>query len=169
MEKKVKDLHQVHVRYNALVKSHSVLKQKHSVLKKKYLKLEHHHQRLQNQAELARITEGVDHGRHVASYSLEERFKVAMQHIRNKKFHDAYVLFESVLNSPEGAVFQNASVFYQAGVSAYQIRNWKRAKQLFEAASAHAHSFKDFEVIQRADLWLKVLNRTEVNTIRESK
>lgn len=176
---KAKHLRDVHVKYSALSKEHKDLK-------KRYLELEHKHHHLQNKVELTRreaenhrIT-GDAEGRHVAnlprklkpgkqvdapidvqSLSLAERTKLALKHTSNDKFHRAFVLFESVLSSPEGAAYQTPTMFYQAGVSAYKIRNWKRAREYFEAANSHAHSFKDFEVVRRTDLWLKILNRTQ--------
>lgn len=173
VQHKARHLSEINFKYDALQKEHTELQ-------RRYLELEHKYQSLENRLEVSRKeTEnlkfaGDKEGRHLAniendsthekdvlSLPMKERVELAMEHSRADRFSEAFVLFESVLWSPEGAKFQTPLAFYQAGVSAYEIRNWKRAKDYFEAASAHAHSLKDRALLHRSDLWLKVLNQSE--------
>ena len=151
---------------------HTVLEQKYLELEKKYLDLEHRYTSIltERQAKKARVINenktGHPDGRHLANIDykipshmdMKEKYDLATQHFQHKRFAEAYVLFEHVLWSPEGAAHQSPDAFYHAGITSFRIKNFSRAKEYFEAADAHSHSLRDQDLIRRTQLWLKVLN-----------
>lgn len=154
---------------------HAVLEKDFKDLNQKYLSLENKYASLSNELELERARKqnqdvaGDPEGRHLANIptvdnsdsSIGGRAKLALDHVRHGKFPEAFAIFESFLWVPEGTEFQTAETFYAAGVAAYQVRNFNRAKDYFEAANSHGNGLKDEETIRRTKLWLKVLAQRE--------
>lgn len=152
---------------------HRVLAAEHEKLRLKYLELEHQYQSLRAEMEMAHAKRenkeiaGHEEGRHLAnikfkvpnSMPMAERAKLAEAHARHGKFQEAFVLFESFLWVPEGAPFQTVEAFYNAGVASFSIKNMNRAREYFEAATAHGDGLRDTEILRRTKLWLRVLDK----------
>lgn len=153
---------------------HEVLEKELKDLNKKYLALEHKYVALQNDIELERARKqnqrfaGDREGRHIANIKVVEdsskspisdRARLAIAHVERGQFPEAFALFESFLWLPEGSDYQTVSTFYTAGIAAFQVKNFTRAREYFEAAVSHANPLADQETIRRTKLWLKVLSK----------
>ena len=152
---------------------HAILEAEYQSLRMKFLELEHEHHSLKAELEMERAKRenkriaGDEEGRHLANIvftvpahvSIEERAKLAAQHVVQGKFQEAFALFESFLWVPEGARQQTVTAFYDAGVAAFEIKNFNRAREYFEAASAHGDGLRDTETLRRTKLWLRVLDK----------
>lgn len=163
---KARDLQSIRSRYEVIEKEYEELRLKH-------LELEHKFQSVQAELEMERARHqnasitGSAEGRHLAniSYSvpetlsMKERYDLALKHVEHKKFQEAFVLFESFLWVPEGAPVQNAAAYYNAGVASFQVKNFNRAREYFEAANTHGDGLKDSETLRRTSLWLKILSK----------
>ena len=152
---------------------HKVLEAELKALKAKHLELANRYGTLQAELEMSRERKenleiaGDESGRHLANIKIEtpanlgmkERHALAMEHMNRGKFEAAYALFESFLWAPEGGPFQTVEAFYGAGVAAFQIRNFNRAREYFDAVNAHAHGLRDQETLRRTKLWIRVLEK----------
>ena len=169
-------LHNVNTKARELLDmhhDHQVLEHKFAELQKKYIELENSYQSVQAELDILKKTEnnfeetGSKHGRTLASIqydipvslSLESRYNLAFEQMRHKHYEEAAKTFESFLSIPEAHKFQNANAFYSAGVAWFELKNYKRAQELFETAVAHANPREREIYLKRVDLWMRVLNR----------
>lgn len=167
-------------RVNARARELSTMRQRHVILegeyqalRMKYLELEHDYQSVKAELEMEHAKRenkriaGDEEGRHLANIpyvvpahtSMEERATLASEHVAKGKFAEAFALFESFLWVPEGAKFQTVQTYYDAGIASFEIKNFNRAREYFEAASARGDGLRDTETIRRTKLWLRVLDK----------
>lgn len=149
-----------------------VLKTEHEQLRERFLELELRHARLENSLEIRNAKAenfkyaGSKAGRHLANIpameteakSVADRYKLALAHVEHRRFAEAFNLFESFLWVPEASGFHTVEAFYNAGISAFELRNMHRAREYFEAANSHGNALRDQEILRRTRLWLKVLD-----------
>lgn len=158
------------------------LKQKYFELQHEYFQLEERHNALLAKVQSAeeavkniRIT-GSKEGRSVAkiSYSvpsnltMEQKYLLAFNHMREKRFEEAAKTFDAVLSVPEGALFQNAHSFYESGVAWFEVKNFKKAREAFQAAKARAEGVEKPEMLRKVELWMKILDQRKLASAKES-
>lgn len=153
-----------------------VLEKRNAELEKRNMELESKYASLLADVESKKLGEnnlkltGSKNGRSPASidYRLptdldpEARITLAYQHMKEKRFSHAAVAFDSVLWVPEGALEQTAKNFYEAGVAWFEVKNFKKAKVCFAAATAHADGEDKKEIQRRVDLWMRVLEKKKM-------
>lgn len=159
----------VDIRYKAL-------DQEHEKLKKEYFELEHRYTELLAQTTSAHKAEqnlkltGAKDGRHLASIayevpadlSMDDRYNLALSHMKDNQFAQAAKTFETFLWIPDGAYYQTPKNFYEAGVAWFKIENFKKAKECFAASRARFESInaeEKMELEKRIDLWMRILEQ----------
>lgn len=150
-----------------------VLEEEHERLKKDYYRLEHSYMDLKanvdgNEAgELNLKVTGSLTGRTPASIHYEvpknlrpeEQLALAYEHFTEKRFAEASATFENFLTSPENAAIVDAPALYTAGVSWFEIGNYKKAKEYFEEARNGATGEQREKIQKKVDLWLRTIDR----------
>jgi hypothetical protein len=162
------ELKTIRVRYQVLEAELTALKGKHLELENRFTSLQAELEMSRERKENLAIT-GHESGRHLANIktvapkdlSMKERSRLAQEHFARGKFEAAYGLYESFLWQPEGGPFQTVDAFYGAGISAYQIKNFNRAREYFEAVNTHGNGLRDQETLRRTALWLRILNKQD--------
>lgn len=154
---------------------HKILEEKYEELEKKYVELEHEYAAMLAEIESKGRGEnnlkltGSRTGRTIASIHYEvpkgldndAKLELAFQHMRQKRFAEAAATFDTFLWEPEGAALQTARNFYEAGVAWFEVKNLKKARTCFEAATAHAEGDEKKEIQRRVELWMRVLDKTK--------
>lgn len=161
---KTMDLFTMDHRFHALEEQNAELEKKYLSLEAKYVNLLADVESQKKGESNLKLT-GSKEGRSIASIDYkvpkdmdpETRTDLAYQHLKEKRFSEAAITFDSVLWIPEGALEQTAKNFYEAGVAWYEVKNFKKAKLCFEAATAHADGEEKKEIQRRVDLWMRVL------------
>lgn len=152
---------------------YSNLQKKYYELQHEYFALEERHNALlakmqsQDEANQNLHLTGSKEGRTIASIeytvptglTMEQKYLLAFSHLREKRFLEAAKTFESFLNVPEGAPYQKAQSFYEAGVAWYEVKNFKKAREYFLAAQDRAEGVEKPQLVRKVELWLKVLDR----------
>lgn len=166
LNQKAKDMAELEARYEAL-------RREHETLRNEFYRLEHEHAELtaqlhsQKTASESLAATGSRLGRTPASISyrapagLDSQGLLALgyEHLREKRFAEAAVTFETLLSQPESAAVQGAGAYYSAGVAWYQINNFRKAREAFEAAKAHADGEERERVRKKVELWMRVIDR----------
>lgn len=154
------------IRYEELEKAHAELREEHYELEHRYLSLlaeveskRQGEERLKNTGSKDGRTPAEINYQVPADMDAEARNLLAYQHVKAGRFPQAAKTFDSFLWAPEGAAFQTAKNFYEAGVAWYQVRNYKKAKSCFQAVLQHADAVERTEFERRVDLWMRVLDQ----------
>lgn len=166
LNKKAEHMAELEARYEAL-------RREHEALQKEFYRLEHEHAELtaklrsQETASESLSATGSRLGRAPASIAYrapaglntEALLALGYEHLREKRFAEAAVTFETLLNQPESAALQGASAYYSAGVAWFKINNFRKAREAFEAAKAHADGEERERVRKKVELWMRVIDR----------
>lgn len=160
-------------RFSELEAKYEALAKEHEALKRDHYRLMHEHDELlaevksRRRAEASLAATGSRTGRdpaavgYKAPHGLTPQALLALgyEHLREKRFGEAAVTFESLLTSPEGAAVQGADLCYSAGIAWFQLGNFKKARESFEAALAHAEADEKERVRKKVELWRRVIDR----------
>lgn len=166
MAEKIERMRTAETRYEAL-------EREHAELKKRYFALEHEYESLRAEVESKDTAErnlklaGSPSGRSLASIpykvpenlNMDQRYALAFEHMREKRFAEAAATFESFLSEPEGASQQTANAFYTAGVAWFKLENYKKARQYFEVSLQKADGEERAKIHHKVELWMRVLDK----------
>ena len=163
---KIEHLRSLEAKYEALL-------QEHEKLKKEYFVLENQLDSLRAQSESTHLAEenlrltGSPVGRSPASVDYkvpegldhEQRYALAFDHMRERRYGAAAVSFESFLHEPEGAAYQTANAFYTAGVAWFQLDNFNKARAYFDIALQKAEGDEKAKIRHKVELWMRVIEK----------
>lgn len=166
INKKAEHIAKVESKYEAL-------KKEHERLQAEFYHVEHEYEALRaevNSKETANLSlalTGTKEGRAPASIhydipkGLEPKalLELGYEHLREKKFAEAAVTFESFISLPESASLPLTDVFYSAGVAWYQVKNFKKARENFETAKQHVEGEEREKMHKKVDLWMRAIDR----------
>jgi hypothetical protein len=156
----------VEAKYEALRLAHERLREENLRLEKELFELKGQMESTHLAQARLRAT-GSRTGRTLASIHYEvpkglgvaELRQLAFEHLREKRFQEAAASFERYLNKPEVAGDHDAPAMYSAGVAWFQIGNFKKSRDTFEAARAHAAGEQKEKIRKKVDLWIRVIDR----------
>lgn len=163
---KAKELASLEARHQALEKEYQHLKERHFQLENEFAELK----ASVESKELSRVNlsaTGSVTGRHPASIGYKvpnglepaELQSLAYNHLRENRFAEAAVTFESLLTQPEAASLVDARALYSAGVAWFQVGNFKKSQEHLEQARAQAAGEEKEKIRKKVDLWLRVIDR----------
>lgn len=165
------------------------LEDEHKVLQKKYEQVVEENVRLRYQVQHLRAAvetkktlhhnrqlAGAEHGKRLSAIkytvpsdlSMAERHQLAHTFYKKGEYAKAAKVYESFLYVPEGAKYHFPESFFQAGVTWYKLHNLSRARENFMSARVRAKGIRGTELLQRIDLWMKVLDKEGQGWKRET-
>lgn len=165
VNQKAKHLSELEAKYQALQQEHETLKREHYRLTHEHDSLLAEYRSKRNAEESLAATGSVSGrapasiGYKVPNLSPEALKALGYEHLREQRFAEAAVTFEALLAMPEGAAVQGADVYYSAGVAWFQVQNFTKARESFDAAKAHADADEKERVRKKVELWMRVIDR----------
>ncbi|MCO5144218.1 MAG: hypothetical protein M9962_14105 [Oligoflexia bacterium] len=169
--KKAKHLMSLEAKYVALEHEHERLKKDYFKLEKEYASLLAETRSKETATQNFALT-GDKEGRSLASIAyevpdnLDEKnlVSLAFEHMRSERFGEAASVWEKVLAQPEYAASRDAQMMFNAGVSWFNVKNYRKAKENFEAARANASGEEKEKIRKKSELWIRVIeSKKEVN------
>lgn len=153
--------------------NYKALQWEHARLQKEFFEQEHEISRLRAQVQSRELAEsslaatGSILGRAPASIgyvppknlSNDELLALAYEHLREKRFPEAAVSFETYFKKPEVASHPNGDAFYSAGVAWFEIGNYRKARENFESARTEVSGEVKEKIRKKVDLWMRVIDR----------
>jgi TolA-binding protein len=157
----------------SLEASHLALEAEHERLKRDYFRLENDYMELRAKVESTEAgnlnlkATGTLNGRTLASIAYEvpkglrtdEELTLAYEHFTEHRFAEAAATFESFLSRPENAALVDATAMYTAGISWFQLGNYKKSREYLESARNSASGEQREKVHKKVDLWMRAIDR----------
>jgi tetratricopeptide (TPR) repeat protein len=185
------DVHPIDI-YNRLeFKANELLliESQHRQLQKKYFELQHDYFELETRHNnlLAKVQSGEEAVKNIrltgskegrslstipysvpSNLTVEQKYLLAFSHMREGRFEEAAKTFDQVLSIPEGALYQTAQTFYESGVAWFEIKNYKKAREAFQATKIRADGVGKPEMLRKVELWMKILDQRKLASAKES-
>ncbi len=157
----------------SLEASHLALEAEHERLKRDYFRLENDYMELKAKVESTETGDlnlkatGTLNGRTLASIAYEvpkglradEMLTLAYEHFTEHRFAEAAATFENFLNRPENAALVDATAMYTAGISWFQLGNFKKSREYLESAKNSASGEQREKIHKKVDLWMRAIDR----------